>query len=81
MSAATDISEEMAIYLERNMMLQIPTGLPGACRLDARRVVETGITPLIAPASPTAKPGSGKWRRHGACTARLLRESDRSAGR
>ncbi|OKB68208.1 hypothetical protein BHU62_04215 [Serratia marcescens] len=50
MSAATDISEEMAeIYLERNMMLQIPTwDFQGACLgLDARRVVETGITPLI----------------------------------
>ena len=50
MSAATDISEEMAeIYLERNMMLQIPTwDFQGACiGLDARRVVETGITPLI----------------------------------
>lgn len=50
MSAATDISDEMAeIYLERNMMLQIPTwDFQGACLgLDARRVVETGITPLI----------------------------------
>ncbi len=50
MNAATDISEEMAeIYLERNMMLQIPTwDFQGACLgLDARRVVETGITPLI----------------------------------
>ncbi|MFG1175149.1 DUF1116 domain-containing protein [Erwiniaceae bacterium CAU 1747] len=50
MSAATDISEEMAeIFLERNMMLQIPTwDFQGACLgLDARRVVETGITPLI----------------------------------
>lgn len=50
MSAAVEVSEEMAeIYLERNMMLQIPTwDFQGACLgLDARRVVETGITPLI----------------------------------
>lgn len=50
MTAATEISEEMAeIFLERNMMLQIPTwDFQGACLgLDARRVVETGITPLI----------------------------------
>lgn len=50
MSAAVDVSEEMAeIYLEHNMMLQIPTwDFQGACiGLDARRVVETGITPLI----------------------------------
>lgn len=50
MSAAIDISDEMAeIFLERNMMLQIPTwDFQGACLgLDARRVVETGITPLI----------------------------------
>lgn len=50
MSAALDVSEEMAeIYLEHNMMLQIPTwDFQGACiGLDARRVVETGITPLI----------------------------------
>ncbi|MCW2257615.1 hypothetical protein M2263_003706 [Providencia alcalifaciens] len=50
MNAALDVSEEMAeIYLEHNMMLQIPTwDFQGACiGLDARRVVETGITPLI----------------------------------
>lgn len=50
MSAALDVSEEMTeIYLEHNMMLQIPTwDFQGACiGLDARRVVETGITPLI----------------------------------
>ncbi len=50
MSAALDVSDEMAeIYLEHNMMLQIPTwDFQGACiGLDARRVVETGITPLI----------------------------------
>lgn len=50
MGAALDVSEEMAeIYLERNMMLQIPTwDFQGSCiGLDARRVVETGITPLI----------------------------------
>lgn len=50
MEAARAVSDEMAeIYLERNMMLQIPTwDFQGACiGLDARRVVETGITPLI----------------------------------
>lgn len=50
MGAALDVSEEMTeIYLEHNMMLQIPTwDFQGACiGLDARRVVETGITPLI----------------------------------
>lgn len=50
MEAAREISDEMSeIYLERNMMLQIPTwDFQGACiGLDARRVVETGITPLI----------------------------------
>ena len=43
MEAAKSVSEEMAeIYLERNMQFQ------GACLgLDIRRVVETGITPLI----------------------------------
>ncbi|HHU7953523.1 TPA: DUF1116 domain-containing protein, partial [Escherichia coli] len=37
------------IYLERNMQLQIPGwDFQGACLgLDIRRVVETGITPLI----------------------------------
>lgn len=49
MEAARTVSEEMAeIYLERNMQLQILGWdlwrVPG---LDIRRVVETGITPLI----------------------------------
>ncbi len=49
MEAARAVSEEMAeIYLERNMQLQIPGWVSGACLgLDIRRVVETGITPLI----------------------------------
>lgn len=50
MEAARAVSEEMAeIYLERNMQLQIPSwDFQGACLgLDIRRVVETGITPLI----------------------------------
>lgn len=50
MEAAKSVSEEMAeIYLERNMQLQIPGwDFQGACLgLDIRRVVETGITPLI----------------------------------
>ncbi len=49
-SAALEVTEEMGeIYLERNPMLQIPTwDFQGACiGLDIRRVVETGITPLI----------------------------------
>lgn len=48
--AARAVSEEMAeIYLERNSQLQIPGwDFQGACLgLDIRRVVETGITPLI----------------------------------
>ncbi|EAW5530731.1 DUF1116 domain-containing protein [Salmonella enterica] len=50
MEAAKSVSEEMAeIYLERNMQLQIPGwDFQGVCLgLDIRRVVETGITPLI----------------------------------
>lgn len=50
MSAALEISEEMAeIYLDHNPLLQIPSwDFKGACLgLDIRRVVETGITPLI----------------------------------
>ncbi|HCX5588490.1 TPA: DUF1116 domain-containing protein [Escherichia coli] len=50
MEAARAVSEEMAeIYLERNMQLQIPGwDFQGACLgQDIRRVVETGITPLI----------------------------------
>lgn len=50
MDAACSVSEEMAeIFLERNMQLPIPGwDFQGACLgLDIRRVVETGITPLI----------------------------------
>lgn len=48
--AALETSEEMTeIYLDHNPLLQIPTwNFKGACiGLDIRRVVETGITPLI----------------------------------
>ena len=48
--AAFEVSEEMSeIYLEHNMLLQIPTwNFQGCCLgLDLRLVVETGITPLI----------------------------------
>lgn len=48
--AALEISEEMTeIYLAHNPLLQIPSwNFQGACLgLDIRRVVETGITPLI----------------------------------
>ncbi|NIY47608.1 DUF1116 domain-containing protein [Cedecea colo] len=50
MDAALETSEEMTeIYLDHNPMLQIPIwNFKGACLgLDIRRVVETGITPLI----------------------------------
>lgn len=50
MEAAKSVSEEMAeLFLERNMQLQIPGwNFQGACLgLDIRRVVETGITPII----------------------------------
>jgi hypothetical protein len=50
MDAALETSEEMTeIYLDHNPMLQIPSwNFQGACLgLDIRRVVETGITPLI----------------------------------
>jgi hypothetical protein len=48
--AALETSEEMSeIYLEHNPLLQIPSwNFQGSCLgLDIRRVVETGITPLI----------------------------------
>ncbi len=48
--AAFEVSEEMSeIYLDHNMLLQIPTwNFQGCCLgLDLRLVVETGITPLI----------------------------------
>ena len=47
---AYEVSEEMSeIYLDHNMLLQIPSwNFQGCCLgLDVRRVVETGITPLI----------------------------------
>ena len=50
MDAAQETSEEMSeIYLQHNPLLQIPPwNFQGACLgLDIRRVVETGITPLI----------------------------------
>ncbi|GDX07439.1 DUF1116 domain-containing protein [Buttiauxella sp. A111] len=50
MEAALETSEEMTeIYLDHNPLLQIPSwNFKGACMgLDIRRVVETGITPLI----------------------------------
>lgn len=50
MEAARRISDEMSeLYISNHMMLQIPTwDFQGACiGLDARRVVETGITPTI----------------------------------
>lgn len=48
--AALETSEEMSeIYLEHNPLFQIPSwNFQGCCLgLDIRRVVETGITPLI----------------------------------
>jgi hypothetical protein len=50
MGAALETSDEMAeIYLDHNPLFQIPSwDFKGACLgLDIRRVVETGITPLI----------------------------------
>lgn len=63
MDAAITVSEEMAeIFLERNMMLQIPGwDFQGACLgLDVRRVVETGITPLINTGIAHREPGIGQ---------------------
>ncbi|AKJ42497.1 YlbE family protein [Pragia fontium] len=61
--AATEVTEEMSeIYLENNMLLQIPTwDFQGACiGLDIRRVVETGITPLINTGIAHKEPGIGQ---------------------
>ncbi|OTP81247.1 DUF1116 domain-containing protein [Gilliamella apicola] len=47
---AYEVSEEMSeIYLDHNMLLQIPSwNFQGCCLgLDIRRIIETGITPLI----------------------------------
>lgn len=63
MDAAITVSEEMAeIFLERNMMLQIPGwDFQGTCLgLDVRRVVETGITPLINTGIAHREPGIGQ---------------------
>ncbi|HEI8867463.1 DUF1116 domain-containing protein [Serratia sp. AKBS12] len=62
-AAALATSEEMAeIYLEHNPLLQIPTwNFQGACLgLDVRRVVETGITPLINTGIAHRNPGVGQ---------------------
>ncbi len=61
--AALDVTEEMSeIYLEHNMMLQIPTwDFQGALLgLDVRLVVETGITPLINTGIAHKEPGVGQ---------------------
>ncbi|WBF44416.1 DUF1116 domain-containing protein [Serratia rubidaea] len=61
--AALETSEEMAeIYLEHNPLLQIPSwNFQGACLgLDIRRVVETGITPLINTGIAHREPGVGQ---------------------
>ncbi|MCW9718123.1 MULTISPECIES: DUF1116 domain-containing protein [Avibacterium] len=61
--AALDVSEEMSeIYLDNNEMLLIPTwDFKGACvGLDIRRVVETGITPLINTGIAHKDPGIGQ---------------------
>lgn len=60
---ALETSEEMReIYLEANTMLQIPTwDFQGACMgLDVRRVVETGITPVINTGIAHREPGIGQ---------------------
>ncbi|NOI65386.1 DUF1116 domain-containing protein [Vibrio sp. 99-8-1] len=61
--AALETSDEMSeIYLDNNDMLQIPTwNFKGACLgLDIRRVVETGITPLINTGIAHKDPGIGQ---------------------
>ena len=60
---ALAVSEEMCeIYLDHNQALQIPTwdfqGAPVG--LDIRRVVETGITPLINTGIAHKDPGIGQ---------------------
>jgi hypothetical protein len=60
---ALEISEEMReIYVEANTTLQIPTwDFQGACLgLDVRRVVETGITPVINTGIAHRLPGIGQ---------------------
>ncbi len=63
MGAAIDVTEEMSeIYLDHNMLLQMPTwDFQGACiGLDMRLVVETGITPLINTGIAHKEPGIGQ---------------------
>lgn len=60
---ALEISEEMReIFIDTNPMLQIPTwDFQAACLgLDVRRVVETGITPLINTGIAHRKAGIGQ---------------------
>jgi hypothetical protein len=60
---ALAVSEEMKeIYLDTNSMLQIPTwDFQGACLgLDVRRVVETGVTPVINTGIAHRKAGIGQ---------------------
>jgi hypothetical protein len=60
---ALEISEQMReIYVDTNPMLQIPTwDFQGACLgLDIRRVVETGITPVINTGIAHRKAGIGQ---------------------
>jgi hypothetical protein len=60
---ALEISEEMReIYVDTNPMFQIPTwDFQGACLgLDVRRVVETGITPVINTGIAHRKAGIGQ---------------------
>ncbi|MBE0612495.1 MAG: DUF1116 domain-containing protein [Burkholderiales bacterium] len=62
-SEALEISEEMReIYLDANPMFLIPTwDYQGACLgLDVRRVVETGITPVINTGIAHRKAGIGQ---------------------
>jgi len=62
-SDALEVSEQMReIYVDANPMFQIPTwDFQGACLgLDIRRVVETGITPVINTGIAHKKPGIGQ---------------------
>lgn len=61
--AAIETSDEMSeIYLEHNPLFQIPSwNFQGCCLgLDIRRVVETGITPLINTGIAHKKAGIGQ---------------------
>lgn len=62
-SDALEVSEEMReIYVDTNPLLQIPTwDFQAACLgLDVRKVVETGITPLINTGMAHRKAGVGQ---------------------